>query len=79
MLVAGDVAMRNEYLNEIGETLFAVAIAAAIGLGAVNLAIQVNKDRAAFDAAAASQKLGQLTNPPGPAGAPESEKSVPAS
>lgn len=55
--------MRNDYLDQIGDMLFAVAMAAAIGLGAANLAIQVNKERAALDASATSQKLGQLTNP----------------
>jgi hypothetical protein len=49
--------MRNEFLDEIGDTLFAVAVAGAIGLSAANLAIQVNKGRAAFDASAASQML----------------------
>lgn len=53
--------MRNEFFD--GDTLFAVAVAGAIGFGAANLAIQVNKERAAFDASAASQKLGQLANP----------------
>jgi hypothetical protein len=49
--------MRNEFLDEIGDTLFAVAVAGAIGLSAANLAIQVNKERAAFDASAESQML----------------------
>jgi hypothetical protein len=49
--------MRNEFLDEIGDTLFAVAVAGAIGLSAANLAIQVNKERAAFNASAASQML----------------------
>jgi hypothetical protein len=35
-----------------------------IGLGAANLAIQINKERATFDASAASHKLGQLAYPP---------------
>jgi hypothetical protein len=56
--------MRNDGLDEIGDTLFAVAIAAAIGFGAANLAVQVNKERATFDAAAATQKFGQLDRPP---------------
>jgi len=51
------MAMRNEFLDEIGDTLFAVAVAGAIGLSATNLAIQVNKGRAAFDASAASHML----------------------
>lgn len=46
--------MRNEFLDEIRDTLFAVAVAGAIGLSAANLAIQVNKERAAFGASAAS-------------------------
>jgi hypothetical protein len=63
------MAMRGELLDKIGDTLdtlFAVAMAAAIGLGAANLAVQLNKERAAFDAAAASQKLGQSVHPPLP-------------
>jgi hypothetical protein len=55
--------MRNEFLDEIGDTLFAVAVAGAIGLSAANLAIQVNKERAALDASAASHMLGQLAYP----------------
>ena len=55
--------MRNEFLDEIGDTLFAVAVAGAIGLSAANLAIQVNKERAAFDVSAASHMLGQLAYP----------------
>jgi hypothetical protein len=57
------MAMRNEFLDEIGDTLFAVAVAGAIGLSAANLAIQVNKGRAAFDASAASHVLRQLAYP----------------
>jgi len=56
--------MRNDFLDEIADTLFAVAMVAAIGFGAANLAVQVNKERAALGAAAASQKLGQLAYPP---------------
>jgi hypothetical protein len=55
------MAMRNGFWDEIGDTLFAVAIAAAIGISAANLAVQVNKERAAFDAA--SQKLGEVVYP----------------
>lgn len=55
--------MRNEFLDEIGDALFAVAMAAAIGLGAVNLAFQLNKERAAFDADAGSPKVSQLAHP----------------
>jgi len=42
--------MNDHLLDEIGDTLFGVAMAAAIGLGAVNLAVQVSKERAALDA-----------------------------
>jgi len=56
--------MRNEFLDEIGDTLFAVAVAGAIGLGAANLAIQVNKAKAASDADTASQKLSRFAYPP---------------
>jgi hypothetical protein len=45
-------------------TLFVSTIAGAIGLGAANLAVQVDKERATFDAAAATQKLGLLVHPP---------------
>jgi len=55
---------RNEIVDEIGDTLFAVAVAGTIGLGAANLAIQVSKERAAFDASAASYRRGQLAYPP---------------
>jgi len=57
------MAMRNELLDEIGDTLFAVAVAGAIGLSAANLAIQVNKERAALDASAASHMFGRLAYP----------------
>jgi hypothetical protein len=57
------MAMRNEFLDEIGDTLFAVAVAGAIGLSAANLAIQVNKECAAFDASAVSHTIGQLAYP----------------
>ena len=43
--------MRNEFLNEIGDSIFAIAMAAAIGLAATNLAIQITHERAALDAA----------------------------
>jgi hypothetical protein len=58
------MAMRTEFLDELGDTLFAVAMAGAIGLSAANLAIQVNKERTAFDAAAMSRQVGQLPSPP---------------
>jgi hypothetical protein len=57
------MAMRKEFLDDIGDTLFSVAVAGAIGLSAANLAIQVNKERAAFDASASSHMLGKLTYP----------------
>jgi len=56
--------MRTEFWDDLGDTLFAVAMAAAIGFGAANLAVQVTKERAAFDAAAMSRKVGQLVKPP---------------
>ena len=43
--------MRNEILDEIGDTIFAIAMAAAIGLAATNLAVQVTNERAVLDAA----------------------------
>jgi hypothetical protein len=43
--------MRNEFLNEIGDSIFAIAMGAAIGLAATNLAIQITHERAALDAA----------------------------
>jgi hypothetical protein len=61
-----DVAMRSEFSDEIGDTIFAVAMAAAIGLGAANLAIQVNKEKAALDANAGSPRLSHLAHPPTP-------------
>jgi hypothetical protein len=39
-------------------------VAGAIGLGAANLAIQVNKEKAASDADTASQKLSHFAYPP---------------
>jgi hypothetical protein len=58
------MAMRIQFWDEIGDTLFAIAVAGAIGFGAANLAVEVTKERAAFDAAAASQKVGQLVPTP---------------
>jgi hypothetical protein len=55
--------MRTDYLDELGDTLFVIAMAGAIGFGAANLVVQVTKERAAFDAAAISQKAGQLVGP----------------
>lgn len=68
--------MRNEFLDEIGDTLFAVAVAGAIGLSAANLAIQVNKERAALDASAASRMFGQLA--PQQRGMPDARAHEPA-
>jgi hypothetical protein len=64
------MAMRTDLLDKIAEKidlLFVIAMAAAIGIAAINLALQLNNDQAAFDAVAASQKLGQLVYqlPPG--------------
>jgi hypothetical protein len=70
------MAMPKEFLDEVGDTLFAVAVAGAIGLGAANLAIQVNKERAALDASAASHMLGELVYPP-QLGAPEARANEP--
>jgi hypothetical protein len=73
-----DMAMRNGFWDEIGDTLFVAAIAIAIGLVAANLAIQVNKERAAFDAA--NQQLGQLVDPrSSPDAGTGAEKILPAS
>jgi hypothetical protein len=68
--------MRNHFLDE--DVLFAVAVAVAIGFSAANLAIQLNKERAAFDAPAASQKLGRSTYPPPSASAAETHSNEPA-
>jgi hypothetical protein len=46
--------MRDQFTEEIGDTLFAVAMAVAIAIGAANLAVQVSKERAALDAAIAA-------------------------
>lgn len=55
--------MRREILDETRDMIFAIAMAAAIGLGAANLAVQVNRERAAFDANAGSPKLSRLAHP----------------
>jgi hypothetical protein len=60
------MAMRNEFFDQIGDMLFAAAIAAAIALSAANIPIQVNKERAVLNAAAASQNAGQLVYSPPP-------------
>jgi hypothetical protein len=46
-----EVAMKIEILDETADTIFAIAMAAGIGLGTANLAIQVAKERAVLDAA----------------------------
>jgi hypothetical protein len=56
--------MRTDYLDELGDTVFVVAMAGAIGLGAANLAVQVNKERDAFDAAAIGRAAGLTITPP---------------
>jgi hypothetical protein len=71
------MAMRSEFLDEIGDTIFAVAVAGAIGLSATNLAIQVNKGRAAFDGSAVSHTIGQLAYPQ-QRGAPDGHADEPA-
>ena len=47
--------MRNWFID-FGDTLFAVAIAAAIGICAANLAVQIQKERDAIDAAIAKDQ-----------------------
>ena len=42
--------MKNEFLDEIGDTIFTIAMAAAIGLAVANLAIQITA-RAVLDTA----------------------------
>ena len=42
--------MKNEFLDEIGDAIFAIVMAAAIGLAVASLAIQITA-RAALDAA----------------------------
>jgi hypothetical protein len=49
------MAMKNELLDEIGDTIFTIAIAAAIGLAVANLAIQITA-RAVLDAANVGQE-----------------------
>ena len=55
--------MRNKFFDEIGDTLFAVAVAGAIVLCTANLAIQLNNERAALDASAARNMSGELASP----------------
>ena len=47
--------MKNEFLDEIGDTIFTIAMAAAIGLAVANLAIQITA-RAVLDAASVGQE-----------------------
>ena len=69
MLLKEDMAMREQFTDEIGDTLFAVAMAVAIGIGAANLAVQVSKERAALDAAIAGpEDAVSTTIPPGDPG-----------
>ena len=58
-----DMAMRHLFTEEIGDTLFAVAMAVAIGIGATNLAVQVGKERAALDAAAPAGAVSTTSHP----------------
>jgi hypothetical protein len=67
--------MRTEFLDEIGDTIFAIAMAAGIGIGASNLAIQVTKERAVLDAASRGhENVSTMTMrqaPPLPRNSPE--------
>jgi hypothetical protein len=71
MLLWEDMAMRDQltqFTEEIGDTLFAIAMAVAIGIGAANLAVQVSKERAALDAAIATPEAVSTLTLPGDAG-----------
>jgi hypothetical protein len=74
MLLWEDMAMRDQFTQftqfteEIGDTLFAIAMAVAIGIGAANLAVQVSKERAALDAAIATPEAVSTLTLPGDAG-----------
>jgi len=70
--------MRNEFFDQIGDMLFAAAIAAAIGLSAANIPIQVNKERAVLNAAAASQNAGVYSPPPRNSGEAAADRTPPA-
>jgi len=62
--------MRDLFTEEIGDTLFAIAMAVAIAIGAANLAVQVGKERAALDAAnTAPAGAVSTTSQPGDPGA----------
>ena len=45
--------MRNQFIVETLETLFPLTIAAAFGVCAANLGVQITKERAALDAVVA--------------------------
>jgi hypothetical protein len=60
--------MRDQFTDEIGDTLFAIAMAVAIGIGAANLAVQVSKERAALDAAIATPEAVSTVTQPGDGG-----------
>jgi hypothetical protein len=74
MLLWEDMAMKDQFTQltqfteEIGDTLFAIAMAVAIGIGAANLAVQVSKERAALDAAIATPEAVSTLTLPGDAG-----------
>jgi hypothetical protein len=70
--------MRIQFFDELGDTLFAVAMVGAIGLAASNLAVQVNKERGAFDAAAIMRQVGQVPSPPSPVVTTAPRTEVPA-
>jgi hypothetical protein len=56
--------VRTDFFDEVSDTIFAIAMAAAIGFGAANIGLQVSKQWAASGAAAASQTL--RVQPPRP-------------
>jgi hypothetical protein len=43
--------MRHDCLDEIGDTIFAIGVAAAIGFGVANLPVQFTNKRAVLDSA----------------------------
>jgi hypothetical protein len=59
---AGDAVVRTELFDELSDTIFTVAIAAAIGLGAANIGVEVTKQQAASHAPA-GEKLGKFSEP----------------
>jgi hypothetical protein len=56
--------MINQFIVETLETLFPLAIAAAIGVCAANLAVQLTKERAALDAVVARHEQIAVSFPP---------------